>query len=97
MAGSAAPVPTVAVPPTTDPSTFGRRLIEDAAHAREHLVFTALLGSVLLPRIVRRLLLRAAGARAESGVGAGFSLTGDPKHLTIGRGAGTSLSRPSPP
>ncbi|WP_426725015.1 DapH/DapD/GlmU-related protein [Curtobacterium flaccumfaciens] len=87
MAGSAAPpVPTSAVPPTTDPSTFGRRLVEDASYAREHFVFTALLGSPLLPRIVRRLLLRAAGARAESGVGTGFSLTGDPKHLTIGRG-----------
>ena len=88
MAGSAAlPVPTSAPAPAVPaPSTFGRRLVEDAAHAREHLLFTAVLGSVLLPRIVRRLLLLVAGARAESGVGAGFSLTGDPRHLTIGRG-----------
>ncbi|MBF4615713.1 DapH/DapD/GlmU-related protein [Curtobacterium sp. VKM Ac-1376] len=86
MADSAAPpVPT---PPAAvaAPSTFARRLVEDAAQAREHLVLTALLGSPLLPRIVRRALLTAAGSRAGSGPGAGFSLTGNPRLLTIGRG-----------
>ncbi|PYY63429.1 hypothetical protein DEJ30_13360 [Curtobacterium sp. MCPF17_003] len=47
MAGSAAPpvptpapVPSEPVPTASHASTFGRRLIEDASYAREHLVFT---------------------------------------------------------
>jgi maltose O-acetyltransferase len=68
------------------PSTLGRRLVEDVAQAREHLVLTALLGSPLLPRIARRALLAAAGSRTESSPGHGFSLTGNPRLLTIARG-----------
>ncbi len=70
---------------TTQPG-LGSRLREDVAYAREHLLLTALLGSPLLPRIARRALLTAVGAHVESGPGAGFSLTGDPRNLTIGRG-----------
>ncbi len=78
MATPAVPVPV--------PSTFARRLREDVAHAREHVLLTALLGSPFLPRVVRRLLLNAAGARAESAPGVGFSLTGDPRNLSVARG-----------
>lgn len=63
---------------------FARDLREDATSAVEHIVFSRLLGSVLLPRTARRLLLRAAGARAGSGPGGGFRLVGRPGDLTIG-------------
>ncbi|MCJ1713751.1 acyltransferase [Microbacterium sp. M1A1_1b] len=61
-------------------------LREDAATAVEHAVFSNLLGSVFLPRFVRRLLLRAGGAHVLSGPGHGFSVTGGAHNLTIGRG-----------
>lgn len=66
--------------------SLGQLLREDAAQAREHFVLTAVLGSPFLPRVLRRLLLQAAGARAESSPGTGFALTGDPRNLTVARG-----------
>lgn len=61
-------------------------LREDTAQALEHAVLTSLLGSVLLPRFVRRLLLNAAGARVQSGPGQGFSVVGGARNLSIGPG-----------
>ncbi|MBT2503853.1 DapH/DapD/GlmU-related protein [Curtobacterium sp. ISL-83] len=71
---------------TARPSTAAGRLREDAVHGWEYLRFTALLGSALVPRVVRRFLLNAAGAHVESGPGARFSLRGTPRNLTIGPG-----------
>lgn len=59
---------------------------EDTAAAFEHALFTSLLGSVFLPKVVRRLLLQACGADVRSGPGQGFSVTGGVRNLTIERG-----------
>lgn len=67
-------------------STFGSRLRDDARHAVEHTLFTLVAGSPYLPRVLRRLVLVLAGAHVESSPGALFSLTGDPKNLTMGVG-----------
>ena len=66
---------------------FVRTLREDVSSGLEHIVFSRLVGSALMPRTARRLLLVAAGAAVESGPGGGFTLVGSPKNLTIGHSA----------
>ncbi|PCN48397.1 hypothetical protein Csp2054_06710 [Curtobacterium sp. 'Ferrero'] len=71
----------------TPPSSgTAARLGEDLATGTEHVLFSTLLGSALVPRVLRRAVLNAAGARVGSGPGTGFSLTGSPRNLTIGHG-----------
>lgn len=65
-------------------STFLSRLRVDARRAAEHTVFTSVLGSVFLPRVGRRILLTAGGARVQSATGTRFTLTGSPRNLHIG-------------
>ena len=48
---------------------FVRTLREDVSSGLEHIVFSRLVGSALMPRTARRLLLVAAGAAVESGPG----------------------------
>ncbi|TCL81201.1 MULTISPECIES: DapH/DapD/GlmU-related protein [unclassified Curtobacterium] len=76
----------MATPAVPVPSMLVRLLREDTAHAREHLVLTVLLGSPFLPRVLRQLILKTAGAHVESAPGPGFSLTGDPRNLSVARG-----------
>lgn len=72
-------------------TTIGRPSVlavlrEESSNAFEHAVFSNVLGSVLLFRPFRRMLLTAAGAQVESSPGPGFSLSGSPRNLTIGPG-----------
>ncbi|GAA3342152.1 acyltransferase [Curtobacterium pusillum] len=59
---------------------------QDLSSGAEHVLFTTVLGSALVPRVLRRAVLNAAGAHVEAGPGTGFALTGAPRNLTIGRG-----------
>jgi len=71
---------------TAHRSTFRSRLWEDVRQAVEYAVFTGVVGSPYLPRALRRLVLAAAGADLGSSPGGLFSLTGDPRNLTVGVG-----------
>ncbi len=71
---------------TPTPSGPAARLREDLTYGTEHVLFSTLLGSALVPRIVRRALLGLAGAHVGSGPGVGFALTGSARNLTIGTG-----------
>jgi maltose O-acetyltransferase len=70
--------------PAAHPSTFTTRLRDDARHAVEHTLFTLVAGSPFLPRVFRRLVLALAGAHLGSSPGPLFSLTGDPRNLSVG-------------
>lgn len=71
---------------THTPSGPAARLREDLTYGTEHVLFSTLLGSPLVPRVVRRALLNLAGAHVGSGPGVGFALTGSARNLTIGTG-----------
>ncbi|WP_242089354.1 DapH/DapD/GlmU-related protein [Curtobacterium sp. DN_7.5] len=71
---------------THSPSSPTARLREDLTYGTEHVLFSTLLGSALIPRVVRRALLNLAGAHVGSGPGVGFALTGSARNLTIGTG-----------
>ncbi|MFJ4219755.1 acyltransferase [Curtobacterium luteum] len=71
---------------THSPSSPTARLREDLTYGTEHVLFSTLLGSALVPRVVRRALLNLAGAHVGSGPGVGFALTGSARNLTIGTG-----------
>lgn len=71
---------------THTPSGPAARLREDLTYGTEHVLFSTLLGSALVPRVVRRGLLNLAGAHVGSGPGVGFALTGSARNLTIGTG-----------
>ncbi len=59
-------------------------LVEDLDDAVRHLLLVSVAGSVLLPRIARKLIYRAAGASLESAPGPGFVFQGPGRHLKVG-------------
>ncbi|WP_222126890.1 DapH/DapD/GlmU-related protein [Curtobacterium pusillum] len=71
---------------TTTASGAAARLRQDLLYGLEHIVFTSVLGSPLLPGVARRAMLLAAGAHVGSGPGIGFALAGSARNLTIGHG-----------
>lgn len=62
------------------------RLREDTVLAWQQAVYCSIGGSPWLPRVVRRLVFTLAGASIQSAPGVRFILTGQARHLSLGRG-----------
>jgi len=59
---------------------------EDWRWALRYFVLCSVGGSMWVPRLLRRLIYRLAGASMESAPSTGFVIAGSPRNLTVGRG-----------
>lgn len=65
-------------------SAWWAEFAKNARAAGQHLMLNTLGGSIYLPGTLRRLALRAGGARLGSLPGVGFVLAGQPSNLVLG-------------